>query len=129
MKFSEVLDVLCRITPAIPRHTIIARTKQWAKAPYCFPDGVNVGRGTKLDYTNDQALDIVLLYAFNMMGLPPNVGVTLIRQRQWVIHKDKLVFWLYDGEATLQIEHRETVEAVNALIHDAEDVPRGEEVW
>jgi hypothetical protein len=71
LTFGQLEDLLARYASVHPiqRRKLRARLQQWQKMK--FPEGVNVGRGTKATYGATQIFQLVFLLSLLKVGLPP----------------------------------------------------------
>ena len=76
LKYSDVRAIITALNPGDEPEAVEARIKQWQRLG--VPDGVNVGRGTRCEYTDAMVWQIALISALQNMGIPPATGKELI---------------------------------------------------
>jgi hypothetical protein len=69
MKYGALFEIICDLRdPSEKRKTIEARVKQFQQLG--VPQGVNVGRGAKVDYTPEMVWEFLLVSELTLCGFP-----------------------------------------------------------
>lgn len=114
-RFKEVMAILCRLNPDDKPDTVLSRVKQWQRMG--IPEGGNVGRGVKCDYTLQMIWDMATINAFQKLGVPPASARNLMRQAEPEFTDDGMEFTTPHGKVVIDIER--IAEALNVQLQEA----------
>ena len=84
--YKAVFAVLQNLNPDMPAHTLNHRIKSWQKLG--VPQGTNVGRGVRAQYTASALLHVCLFNELSRMGFTPVIAKAMLEDRDLLAEWD-----------------------------------------